>query len=169
MWDRTPSESYYSLQRNRSYSFNNWFAIFLCLLPANSYTVTQRNLSILLDLKKITDGLEDKNFCCICLSLNINFINYAGANSEKQITEAKLLPREWNAPIFFPGRRLNTSSLLCDCQLKWLPVWVAEQTFMSCINASCAHPQMLKGRSMFAVSQEEFVCGEWCIQSVKRI
>uniref|UniRef100_A0A8C3AUA8 Leucine-rich repeats and immunoglobulin-like domains 3 n=1 Tax=Cyclopterus lumpus TaxID=8103 RepID=A0A8C3AUA8_CYCLU len=57
--------------------------------------------------------------------------------------------------------RLNTSSLLCDCQLKWLPVWVAEQTFMPCVNASCAHPQMLKGRSMFAVSQEEFVCDDF--------
>lgn len=57
-------------------------------------------------------------------------------------------------------RRLNTSSLLCDCQLKWLPLWVAEQTFLPCVNASCAHPQMLKGRSVFAVSQEEFVCGE---------
>uniref|UniRef100_A0A3Q4ATV5 Ig-like domain-containing protein n=1 Tax=Mola mola TaxID=94237 RepID=A0A3Q4ATV5_MOLML len=54
--------------------------------------------------------------------------------------------------------RLNTSSLLCDCQLKWLPVWVAEQAFQPCVNASCAHPQMLKGRSMFTVSQEEFVC-----------
>ncbi|XP_060885618.1 leucine-rich repeats and immunoglobulin-like domains protein 3 [Labrus mixtus] len=57
--------------------------------------------------------------------------------------------------------RLNTSSLLCDCQLKWLPVWVAEQTFQPCVNASCAHPQMLKGRSLFAVSQEEFVCDDF--------
>uniref|UniRef100_A0A3Q4HVF9 Leucine-rich repeats and immunoglobulin-like domains 3 n=1 Tax=Neolamprologus brichardi TaxID=32507 RepID=A0A3Q4HVF9_NEOBR len=54
--------------------------------------------------------------------------------------------------------RLNTSSLLCDCQLKWLPIWVAEQTFLYCVNASCAHPQMLQGRSVFAVRQEEFVC-----------
>ncbi|XP_077355022.1 leucine-rich repeats and immunoglobulin-like domains protein 3 [Festucalex cinctus] len=57
--------------------------------------------------------------------------------------------------------RLNTSSLLCDCQLKWLPVWVAEQTFLPCINASCAHPQMLKGRSVFAVGPEEFVCDDF--------
>uniref|UniRef100_A0A7N8WQ19 Leucine rich repeats and immunoglobulin like domains 3 n=1 Tax=Mastacembelus armatus TaxID=205130 RepID=A0A7N8WQ19_9TELE len=56
---------------------------------------------------------------------------------------------------------LNTSSLLCDCQLKWLPVWVAEQTFQSCVNAICAHPQMLKGRSVFAISQEEFVCDDF--------
>ncbi|XP_051911931.1 leucine-rich repeats and immunoglobulin-like domains protein 3 [Hippocampus zosterae] len=57
--------------------------------------------------------------------------------------------------------RLNTSSLLCDCQLKWLPVWVAEQTFLPCVNASCAHPQMLKGRSVFAVGPEEFVCDDF--------
>uniref|UniRef100_A0A665TUR1 Ig-like domain-containing protein n=1 Tax=Echeneis naucrates TaxID=173247 RepID=A0A665TUR1_ECHNA len=56
---------------------------------------------------------------------------------------------------------LNTSSLLCDCQLKWLPIWVAEQTFLPCVNASCAHPQMLKGRSVFAVSQDEFVCDDF--------
>ncbi|XP_020782130.1 leucine-rich repeats and immunoglobulin-like domains protein 3 [Boleophthalmus pectinirostris] len=57
--------------------------------------------------------------------------------------------------------RLNTSSLLCDCQLKWFPVWVAEQSFLSCVNASCAHPQMLKGRSVFSVSQEDFVCDDF--------
>ncbi|KAL3977460.1 biotinidase [Sarotherodon galilaeus] len=57
--------------------------------------------------------------------------------------------------------RLNTSSLLCDCQLKWLPIWVAEQTFLYCVNASCAHPQMLQGRSVFAVRQEEFVCEDF--------
>lgn len=57
--------------------------------------------------------------------------------------------------------RLNTSSLLCDCQLKWLPVWVVEQTFLSCVNASCAHPQMLKGRSVFSVSQDDFVCDDF--------
>ncbi|KAM9328840.1 leucine-rich repeats and immunoglobulin-like domains protein 3 [Pholidichthys leucotaenia] len=56
---------------------------------------------------------------------------------------------------------LNTSSLLCDCQLKWLPVWVAEQTFQPGVNASCAHPQMLKGRSVFTVGQEEFVCDDF--------
>ncbi|XP_077450556.1 leucine-rich repeats and immunoglobulin-like domains protein 3 [Stigmatopora argus] len=57
--------------------------------------------------------------------------------------------------------RLNTSSLLCDCQLKWLPVWVAEQTFLPCINASCAHPHALKARSVFAISPEEFVCDDF--------
>uniref|UniRef100_A0A6Q2XUC9 Ig-like domain-containing protein n=1 Tax=Esox lucius TaxID=8010 RepID=A0A6Q2XUC9_ESOLU len=56
---------------------------------------------------------------------------------------------------------LNTTSLLCDCQLKWLPLWVAEQAFLPCVNASCAHPQMLKGKSVFTVSQEDFVCDDF--------
>ncbi|KAG6927199.1 leucine rich repeats and immunoglobulin like domains 3 [Chelydra serpentina] len=56
---------------------------------------------------------------------------------------------------------LNTSSLLCDCQLKWLPQWVSENNFQSFVNASCAHPQLLKGRSIFAVSPDEFVCDDF--------
>ncbi|KAF3859103.1 hypothetical protein F7725_021502 [Dissostichus mawsoni] len=52
--------------------------------------------------------------------------------------------------------RLNTSSLLCDCQLQWLPVWVAEQSFLPRVTASCAHPQTLKGSSVFSVSQDQF-------------
>uniref|UniRef100_A0AAY4EIB5 Ig-like domain-containing protein n=1 Tax=Denticeps clupeoides TaxID=299321 RepID=A0AAY4EIB5_9TELE len=60
-----------------------------------------------------------------------------------------------------PDRHLNTSSLLCDCQLKWFPQWVAEHTFLPLVNASCAHPQMLKGKNVFVVSQEEFVCDDF--------
>ncbi|NWW40817.1 LRIG3 protein, partial [Panurus biarmicus] len=56
----------------------------------------------------------------------------------------------------------NTSSLLCDCQLKWLPRWMSENNFQSFVNASCAHPQLLKGRSIFAVSLDGFVCA--CLQ-----
>uniref|UniRef100_A0A672QUH9 Leucine-rich repeats and immunoglobulin-like domains protein 3 n=1 Tax=Sinocyclocheilus grahami TaxID=75366 RepID=A0A672QUH9_SINGR len=57
---------------------------------------------------------------------------------------------------------LNTSSLLCDCQLKWLSPWVAEHAFLPLVNASCAHPHLLKGRSVFAVAHDEFVCGDVC-------
>ncbi|KAJ8245552.1 hypothetical protein GJAV_G00271960 [Gymnothorax javanicus] len=56
---------------------------------------------------------------------------------------------------------LNTSSLLCDCQLKWLPGWVTECGFGALINASCAHPLTLKGRSVFSVGQEDFVCDDF--------
>ncbi|XP_072528739.1 leucine-rich repeats and immunoglobulin-like domains protein 3 [Salminus brasiliensis] len=56
---------------------------------------------------------------------------------------------------------LNTSSLLCDCQLKWFPQWVAEHAFQHLVNASCAHPQLLKAKSVFTVSQDEFVCDDF--------
>uniref|UniRef100_A0A8D0CBH5 Leucine rich repeats and immunoglobulin like domains 3 n=1 Tax=Salvator merianae TaxID=96440 RepID=A0A8D0CBH5_SALMN len=56
---------------------------------------------------------------------------------------------------------LNTSSLLCDCQLKWLPEWLVENNFQMFVNASCAHPQMLKGRNVFTVSPEDFVCDDF--------
>ncbi|KAM4784226.1 leucine-rich repeats and immunoglobulin-like domains protein 3 isoform 3-T3 [Cyanocitta cristata] len=55
----------------------------------------------------------------------------------------------------------NTSSLLCDCQLKWLPQWMSENNFQNFVNASCAHPQLLKGRSIFAVSLDGFVCDDF--------
>ncbi|CAF96299.1 unnamed protein product, partial [Tetraodon nigroviridis] len=82
------------------------------------------------------------------LDLSNNAIMSVQANAFSQIRNLQEL-------------RLNTSSLLCDCQLKWLPVWVAEQSFPPSVNASCAHPQMLKGRSVFAVSQDEFVCDDF--------
>ncbi|XP_069485962.1 leucine-rich repeats and immunoglobulin-like domains protein 3 [Ambystoma mexicanum] len=56
---------------------------------------------------------------------------------------------------------LNTSSLLCDCQLKWLPQWVLENNFQAFVNTSCAHPQLLKGKSVFDVKPEDFVCDDF--------
>lgn len=68
--------------------------------------------------------------------------------------------RHLTLPVTVSSSRLNTSSLLCDCHLKWLPVWVTQQTFLLRLDASCAHPQTLQGRSVFGVGQEELVCGE---------
>ncbi|KAG8439728.1 hypothetical protein GDO86_005775 [Hymenochirus boettgeri] len=56
---------------------------------------------------------------------------------------------------------LNTTSLLCDCQLKWLPKWLTENNFQAFVNASCSHPQILKGKSVFTVSAEGFVCDDF--------
>ncbi|XP_018108000.1 leucine-rich repeats and immunoglobulin-like domains protein 3 isoform X3 [Xenopus laevis] len=56
---------------------------------------------------------------------------------------------------------LNTTSLLCDCQLKWLPTWLAESKFQMFVNASCGHPQILKGKSIFTVSPDDFVCDDF--------
>ncbi|KAJ8249764.1 hypothetical protein COCON_G00229800 [Conger conger] len=94
--------------------------------------------------KKSFSGLETLEH----LDLNNNAIMSIQANAFSQIKQLQEL-------------RLNTSSLLCDCQLKWLPPWVAERGFSPFINASCAHPLTLKGRSLFAVSQEDFVCDDF--------
>ncbi|XP_044133024.1 leucine-rich repeats and immunoglobulin-like domains protein 3 [Bufo gargarizans] len=56
---------------------------------------------------------------------------------------------------------LNTSSLLCDCQLKWLPQWLTENKLQKFVNANCAHPQSLKGKSIFSVSADGFVCDDF--------
>ncbi|XP_075407474.1 leucine-rich repeats and immunoglobulin-like domains protein 3 [Tenrec ecaudatus] len=82
------------------------------------------------------------------LDLSDNAIMSLQGNAFSQMTKLQQL-------------HLNTSSLLCDCQLKWLPQWVAENNFQSFVNASCAHPQLLKGRSIFAVSPDGFVCDDF--------
>uniref|UniRef100_A0A3B4XH79 Leucine-rich repeats and immunoglobulin-like domains 3 n=1 Tax=Seriola lalandi dorsalis TaxID=1841481 RepID=A0A3B4XH79_SERLL len=118
-----------------------------------SWTIEDMNgpFSALDKLKKFLQGnqirsVTKKSFSGLdALDLSNNAIMSIQANAFSQMKNLQ-------------ERRLNTSSLLCDCQLKWLPVWVAEQTFLPCVNASCAHPQMLKGRSVFAVNQDEFVC-----------
>ncbi|NXE37778.1 LRIG2 protein, partial [Ptilorrhoa leucosticta] len=53
---------------------------------------------------------------------------------------------------------LNTSSLLCDCQLKWLPQWLSESHLLQAVNVSCAHPEWLAGQSLLSVDPGAFVC-----------
>ncbi|XP_010079511.1 PREDICTED: leucine-rich repeats and immunoglobulin-like domains protein 2 [Pterocles gutturalis] len=53
---------------------------------------------------------------------------------------------------------LNTSSLLCDCQLKWLPQWLADSHLQQAVSVSCAHPEWLAGQSLLSVDPDDFVC-----------
>ncbi|NXP23784.1 LRIG2 protein, partial [Scytalopus superciliaris] len=53
---------------------------------------------------------------------------------------------------------LNTSSLLCDCQLKWLPQWLTESHLQQAVNVTCAHPEWLAGQSLLTVDPDDFVC-----------
>lgn len=62
---------------------------------------------------------------------------------------------------------ISSDSFLCDCQLKWLPPWLLGRTLQSFVTATCAHPEALKGQSIFSVPLESFVCGKtvfaiWC-------
>ncbi|XP_048462371.1 leucine-rich repeats and immunoglobulin-like domains protein 1 [Rhincodon typus] len=56
---------------------------------------------------------------------------------------------------------MNSDSFLCDCQLKWLPQWLIGRGFQSSIVATCAHPESLKGQSIFTVPAESFICDDF--------
>ncbi|XP_066480338.1 leucine-rich repeats and immunoglobulin-like domains protein 2 [Tiliqua scincoides] len=56
---------------------------------------------------------------------------------------------------------LNTSSLLCDCQLKWLRQWLAHSHLQDAVSVTCAHPEMLAGQSILSVNPEDFICDDF--------
>lgn len=56
--------------------------------------------------------------------------------------------------------RISSDSFLCDCQLKWLPPWLLGRMLQAFVTATCAHPESLKGQSIFSVPSESFVCGK---------
>lgn len=109
------------------------------------------------------------NFCFICALLCLFFwiqdkqysiLCSFWSRSSSQTSYLNLVFKS-SLSLSLSDSHLNTSSLLCDCQLKWFPQWVAEHAFLPLVNASCAHPQMLKAKSVFVVSQDQFVCGEF--------
>ena len=55
---------------------------------------------------------------------------------------------------------LNSSSLLCDCNLRWLPEH-ARQTGLTGLSAQCAHPESLKGRQVLDIKAELFTCEDF--------
>ncbi|XP_066997338.2 leucine-rich repeats and immunoglobulin-like domains protein 3 isoform X1 [Anabrus simplex] len=55
---------------------------------------------------------------------------------------------------------LNTTSLLCDCSLKWFPSWLNRTTFSTLI-AVCSYPDWLKGKSVLEVPLANFTCDEF--------
>ncbi|XP_068125823.1 leucine-rich repeats and immunoglobulin-like domains protein 2 [Hyperolius riggenbachi] len=62
---------------------------------------------------------------------------------------------------------LNTSSLLCDCQLKWFPQWLIDSGLQHSVNVSCAHPDWLLGRSLFSVEAGDFTCDNFPKPQIK--
>lgn len=55
--------------------------------------------------------------------------------------------------------QLNTSSLVCDCHLSWLPGWLSSLSFNnSSIIASCSYPNRLRDRPVATISSRDFAC-----------
>ncbi|XP_047438665.1 leucine-rich repeats and immunoglobulin-like domains protein 1 [Mugil cephalus] len=55
---------------------------------------------------------------------------------------------------------IQSNSFLCDCQLHWLPEWLVTRGLQAGVNATCAHPESLKGTSIFEAPSSSFVCDD---------
>ncbi|XP_029991238.1 leucine-rich repeats and immunoglobulin-like domains protein 1 isoform X2 [Sphaeramia orbicularis] len=55
---------------------------------------------------------------------------------------------------------IQSDSFLCDCQLHWLPEWLVTRGLQAGVNATCAHPESLKGTSIFQAPSNSFVCDD---------
>ncbi|KAM3621100.1 uncharacterized protein V6R79_006094 [Siganus canaliculatus] len=55
---------------------------------------------------------------------------------------------------------IQSDSFLCDCQLQWLPDWLVTRALQTAVNATCAHPESLKGTSIFQAPPSSFVCDD---------
>ncbi|XP_071993727.1 leucine-rich repeats and immunoglobulin-like domains protein 2 [Engystomops pustulosus] len=62
---------------------------------------------------------------------------------------------------------LNTSNLLCDCQLKWFPQWLTASALQNTVNVSCAHPDWLSGRPLLSVDSGDFICDNFPKPQIK--
>jgi hypothetical protein len=56
---------------------------------------------------------------------------------------------------------INTTSLLCDCKLKWFPAWLEATNFQAPIIAVCAYPEWLEGKFVMQVQLGNFTCGKY--------
>ncbi|KAL0978550.1 hypothetical protein UPYG_G00172010 [Umbra pygmaea] len=55
---------------------------------------------------------------------------------------------------------IQSDNFLCDCQLHWLPEWLVARGLHTDVKATCAHPETLKGISIFQAPPERFVCDD---------
>jgi len=56
--------------------------------------------------------------------------------------------------------RLNSSSLLCDCNLRWFPEYI-NLTQIRGVTAECAHPENLKDRPLTSIQSDLFTCEDF--------
>ncbi|XP_064488231.1 leucine-rich repeats and immunoglobulin-like domains protein 3 [Ornithodoros turicata] len=54
--------------------------------------------------------------------------------------------------------RLDTNNLLCDCNLRWLPAWIASMGFQAKVSLYCGHPENLRHRAVLNLHLNNFTC-----------
>ncbi|CAN7989111.1 unnamed protein product [Ixodes hexagonus] len=57
--------------------------------------------------------------------------------------------------------KLDSGSLLCDCNLRWLPAWIVSMGFQGKVRVRCGHPLPLQGRLVLDVGSENFTCDDF--------
>uniref|UniRef100_A0A8C1DLB2 Leucine rich repeats and immunoglobulin like domains 1 n=1 Tax=Cyprinus carpio carpio TaxID=630221 RepID=A0A8C1DLB2_CYPCA len=55
---------------------------------------------------------------------------------------------------------IQSDSFLCDCQLHWFPEWLVTRGLKAGVQATCAHPESLKGTSIYQAPSQSFVCDD---------
>uniref|UniRef100_A0A8C1LNG7 Leucine-rich repeats and immunoglobulin-like domains 1 n=1 Tax=Cyprinus carpio TaxID=7962 RepID=A0A8C1LNG7_CYPCA len=55
---------------------------------------------------------------------------------------------------------IQSDSFLCDCQLHWFPEWLVTRGLKAGVQATCAHPESLKGTSINQAPSQSFVCDD---------
>ncbi|XP_066527565.1 leucine-rich repeats and immunoglobulin-like domains protein 1 [Hoplias malabaricus] len=71
-----------------------------------------------------------------------------------------ILPEAFSKMKSLHSLEILSDSFLCDCQLHWFPEWVVTRGLQSGVQATCAHPESLKGSSIFQVPPQSFVCDD---------
>ncbi|KAH7947869.1 hypothetical protein HPB52_016419 [Rhipicephalus sanguineus] len=56
---------------------------------------------------------------------------------------------------------LDSSSLLCDCNLLWLPAWIMRKGFQKTVNVRCGHPPALEGQRVLDIAADNFTCNDF--------
>ncbi|XP_069793213.1 leucine-rich repeats and immunoglobulin-like domains protein 1 isoform X2 [Narcine bancroftii] len=91
---------------------------------------------------------------------------FVGLEALEHLNLGNNMIRSIHAEAFSRIKRLkelymNSDSFLCDCQMKWLPQWLKGREFQSTVVGTCAHPESLKGKSIFIVPAESYVCDDF--------
>uniref|UniRef100_A0A8C9XTL9 Leucine rich repeats and immunoglobulin like domains 1 n=1 Tax=Sander lucioperca TaxID=283035 RepID=A0A8C9XTL9_SANLU len=106
-----------------------------------------------LDHNDISGTIEDTNGAFSGLD-SLNKLNL-GENAIRSI-QPDAFSKMKNLKTLF----IQSDSFLCDCQLHWLPDWLVTRGLQAGVNATCAHPESLKGTSIFQAPSNSFVCDD---------
>uniref|UniRef100_A0A8C2EM75 Leucine-rich repeats and immunoglobulin-like domains 1 n=1 Tax=Cyprinus carpio TaxID=7962 RepID=A0A8C2EM75_CYPCA len=106
-----------------------------------------------LDHNDISGTIEDTNGAFTGLE-NLHKLNLA-ENAIRSIQ-----PEAFSKMKNLRYLHIQSDSFLCDCQLHWFPEWLVTRGLKAGVQATCAHPESLKGTSIYQAPPQSFVCDD---------